>query len=270
LNQHSFEHLSTDQIKDAKGYCNLQVKTYDPDRYLIALTAPQEVRDSLLALYAFNIEIAKIPETVSEEILGHIKLQWWRESIDEIYDGIPRKHAILVALKEVQNNFSIEQSFLQEIISSREFDLEEREPKNFEELFTYARRTSGNLFKVSAAILGVNQNTSERLGSVYALLGLMRSIKLHESQGRSYLPTVKVADLDSLQSYRVFIDVLNEASKILANITVEGSKFLRILKWILNNDLEYLKQQETVTFSQSRKVVTWRRCKIIFKILLSR
>ena len=98
----------------------------------------------------------------------------------------------------------------------------------------------------------------------------MKCIKLHKSRGRSYLPSVKIGELDTPKGYKVFMTVLNEASKILANITVERSQFLRVWKWVLNYDLEYLKQQETVIFSEPRKVDTWRRCRIILKILLSR
>ena len=270
LKQHSFEPLSINQIKVAKEYCNLLVKTNDPDRYLIALTAPKGAREALYSIYAFNQEIAKIPETVSEEILGQIKFQWWRESLEDVYGGVARKHAILIALKEALNRFSIEESLLQEIISSREFDLEGREPKNIEELLTYAKGTSGNLLKITGGILGIDKNTSESLGTAHALLGLMKSIKFHKSLGRSYLPSVKVLDLDSSKGYTVFMDVLKEASKILDNITVGGSKFIRILKWVLDYDLQYLKQQKIVTFSQSQKMVTWRRCRIILKILFSR
>lgn len=270
MNQLAFDPFSTDQIKDARDYCNFQVKTYDPDRYLIAFTAPQEVRASLLAIYAFNLEIAKIPDKVSEGVLGQIKFQWWRESIEEVYGGVARKHAVLIALKDVLNRFPVEQSLLEEIISSREFDLEGREPKNFKELLAYAEGTSGNLLKITGGILGIDKNNAERLGTAHALLGLMKCIKLHKSRGRSYLPSVKIGELDTPKGYKVFMTVLNEASKILANITVERSQFLRVWKWVLNYDLEYLKQQETVIFSEPRKVVTWRRCRIILKILLSR
>ena len=237
---------------------------------MIALAAPQEARDSLFAIFAFYLEIVKISETVSEKLLSEIKFQWWRESIEEVYAGVPRNQAVLVSLKEVLNRFSIKQSLLQEIISSSELDLEAREPSDFGELLAYAKGTSGNLLKLSGVILGVDQKTSEKLGTAHALLGLMKCIKLHKSQGRSYLPSVKVLDLDTKKGYTVFLDVLSEASEILANITVDDSKFLRILKWVLDYDLEYLNQKGTTTFSQSQKTVTWRRCRIILKILFSR
>ena len=53
----------------------------DPDRALAALFAPRETRADLLALYAFNVELARIAEQVTEPELGAIRLQWWREAL---------------------------------------------------------------------------------------------------------------------------------------------------------------------------------------------
>ncbi len=53
----------------------------DPDRYLATLFAPSSARDDLFALYALNVELARIGERVTEPDLGKIKLQWWREAL---------------------------------------------------------------------------------------------------------------------------------------------------------------------------------------------
>ena len=62
----------------------------DYDRYLSAVFAPAARREALFALIAFNHEIARIPEAVSEPMLGRIRLQWWREVLDAVHAGEPR------------------------------------------------------------------------------------------------------------------------------------------------------------------------------------
>ena len=71
------------------------VREHDRDRFLTALFAPPERREDLFALYAFNLEVAKTAEVVSEAMIGRIRLQWWREAIDEIYGGKTRAHAVV-------------------------------------------------------------------------------------------------------------------------------------------------------------------------------
>ena len=77
-------------------YCGNLVRQQDPDRFLLSLFVPAKVRPALWALYAFNYEIAKTREVVSETATGLIRLTWWREAIDEIYQGRPvRQHQVV-------------------------------------------------------------------------------------------------------------------------------------------------------------------------------
>ena len=76
------------------SYCARHVRAQDRDRYLTALFAPGERREDLFALYAFNLEVAKTAEVVSETMIGRVRLQWWRDCLEETYAGRPRHHAV--------------------------------------------------------------------------------------------------------------------------------------------------------------------------------
>ena len=72
------------------------VRQHDRDRFLTTLFAPDDRREDLLALYAFNHEVAKTREVVSEPTLGRIRLQWWRDNLEAIYAGQPpRRHGVV-------------------------------------------------------------------------------------------------------------------------------------------------------------------------------
>ena len=57
------------------------------DRYLAALLAPKAARPGLIALAAFQGEVARAVETVNEPIMGEIRLQWWRDALPGLRDG---------------------------------------------------------------------------------------------------------------------------------------------------------------------------------------
>ncbi len=61
----------------------------DRDRYLCALAAPAQLRPDLVTLYAFNAELAGIADKVSETMLGLIRLQWWRDALEDRGGGPP-------------------------------------------------------------------------------------------------------------------------------------------------------------------------------------
>ena len=85
------------------SYCGDQIRRYDRDRFLTALFAPADRREDLFALYAFNLEVAKTREVASEAMLGQIRLQWWRDALDEVFAGKPpRQHAVVVVVPAEQ------------------------------------------------------------------------------------------------------------------------------------------------------------------------
>ena len=187
----SAELTSTGSSSDIFEYCARELKLYDPDRYFSALFAPPDQRRALVGLYAFNLEIAKTRETVSEPMLGHIRLQWWREALEGIYAGEPRQHAVVLALYDAVRRQGLSRDLLAEMIEGRERDLEEAPPASLEEVVTYASATSGALVGLAleaAGQAGDSRNVGIATGIAYALTGLIRAIAFHAGQGRSWLP----------------------------------------------------------------------------------
>src|SRR5215475_14937298 len=77
------------------SYCAQILRRQDPERYLTALFAPFGRREALFALYAFNLELARARESVREPLMGRMRLQWWREALEEIAAGRPRAHEVV-------------------------------------------------------------------------------------------------------------------------------------------------------------------------------
>src|SRR5215510_9905005 len=100
------------------------VRRVDPDRYLASLFAPHALRTELNVLYAFNYEVAKTAETVSQPIAGQIRLQWWRDRIAELYRGVAVEHPVVQALSGVIASRSLPRDLFDELIDAREHDLD--------------------------------------------------------------------------------------------------------------------------------------------------
>ena len=78
-----------------------RVRRVDEDRWISSRFAPASQRRALTALYALNYELVRVREVVSEETLGLIRFQWWREAINEIETtGNPRGHDVCLAIAE--------------------------------------------------------------------------------------------------------------------------------------------------------------------------
>ena len=178
---------------DAFAYCAEQVRRYDSDRYATVLFAPERSRAALFSLYAFNIEIAKTREVVTQPMIGQIRLQWWRETLDGVFEGAPRRHAVALALAEVARAAELDRRLFDRLIDAREADLEEAAPETLAELLAYAEETSSTLTLLALQALGNNfglpaMEAGREIGIAWALTGLLRAIPFHARARRASLP----------------------------------------------------------------------------------
>src|SRR5947208_177399 len=149
-------------IPAALAACEATVRRADPDRYFSALFAPADKRPLLFALYAFNHELARIGETVHEPMMGEIRLQWWRETVDGARNGKPRAHDVPRALAELFARADLPVSLFDAMINARQFDITHEGAPDQGTLDGYLDATSANLMRLAARILDTS-NTHDAL-----------------------------------------------------------------------------------------------------------
>lgn len=172
--------------------CAAYVREFDNDRFLSALFAPADRREHILALYAFNLELSKIRETVSEPLIGRMRLQFWRDAIPKIVEGMPPQHNIAEPLSMAVRKYNLSATDLNAIIDARETDLDDLPPKNMEAMVNYADGTSSSLIRL---VMGITETSgsdamqcAKDAGIAIALTGLVRAIPYMASTGRVTLP----------------------------------------------------------------------------------
>jgi NADH dehydrogenase [ubiquinone] 1 alpha subcomplex assembly factor 6 len=169
------------------------VRRHDHDRFQTALFAPPRQRDALFALYAFNYEIARVREAVSEPMLGQIRLQWWREVVSAAFSGeAPRQHVVAEPLTAIIREFGLSRDYFERLIDARERDLDPEPPASLAALEDYADGSSASLVLLALEMLGANQPEAQEAGRAvgigYALAGLIRAMPFHAAARRSYIP----------------------------------------------------------------------------------
>lgn len=206
---------------DDHAYCASQVRNFDSDRFVTALFAPTPRRADLLALYAFNLELARSRELVSEPALGRIRLQWWRDAIAECYEGVPRRHQVVQPLAAAIARHGLPRKLVDRIINAREADFHPAPPESLEHLTSYAESSSGALNLLAIRILGVQDNELVRaagaVGAAWTLAGTVRGLRHLLLTGRQPLPRdlmekhgLSHAELQSLKPGKALRKVVQE------------------------------------------------------------
>ena len=170
-------------------------RAFERDRYLAALLAPSAVRDDLIALAAFAGELARIPATVSEPMIGEIRLQWWRDTLDAAcVDGAPSVgHPIADALARVVRRHRIASRDLHALIDAQSARLDDMPFEDMPSLQAHLAAWDGGLFALACRILGGGTEAATRylLSSAGEIYGLARSLieaPAELAQGRIVLP----------------------------------------------------------------------------------
>ena len=147
-----------------------ELRGLDGDLYLCHLFAPADKRGALLTLYHLYADIARIPATVSDPMVGAIRLQWWRDLLDTVANGDARGTPIGQALLA----HPIAKDRILPLIDGREVALPEA-TRGGGELEAEAAQVGPALIRLAAEICGASCDDAllETAGTGFELMRLV-------------------------------------------------------------------------------------------------
>jgi phytoene synthase len=127
----------------------------DPTRFEAAMFAPERRREDLFALIALNAELSRIPESVSEPMLGEIRLQWWEDAISALFEGERVEgHEVIEALAGPVSDGRLSKDRLINLIDARRLILSGEAMGDAAILGRMIEQTGGALAALQIAALG--------------------------------------------------------------------------------------------------------------------
>ena len=137
---------------DAASFCADLVRSHDFARYAATLFMPAVPRRALLSVYAFNTEISRVREQVSQPLPGEIRLQWWTDMLSGAghggIEGNPVAAELLLAIRD----FRLPAEPLLRLIEEHQFDLYNDPMPSMAALEGYITDTASALFSLGARI----------------------------------------------------------------------------------------------------------------------
>lgn len=165
------------------------VRQRDQDRYWSTLFVPAPKRPALLALYAFNTELAHIAAAAKEPMVAQIRLQWWRDAIDLAAPGTKTGNPVADALADAILEHDLPKESLIRMADARSPG---EPPAGLPELKDSLHWESGTVFELAAAILGdrseLGRKAAAHAGFAYGLMQTLRTIPQQASRGKLLLP----------------------------------------------------------------------------------
>ncbi|MGO4833288.1 phytoene/squalene synthase family protein [Rhizobiaceae sp. 2RAB30] len=179
-------------MSDPAGNIAETLRAADRDRYLSALYAPQDKRDALFALYAFNAELAAVRDRIREALPGEIRLQWWRDVL-AAPEGAGEGHPVAAALVETIRSDNLPLSAFDNYLEARVFDLYDDPMPSRGDLEGYCGETASAIIQLAALILDpatapAHAEVAGHAGCALAITGLLRLLPIHRARGQCYVP----------------------------------------------------------------------------------
>ena len=226
-------------------HCLNLVRSNDLDRYLSTLLANTTRQRALFALYAFDAEISNIAALVSEPAIGEIRLQWWRDTIDDLYGDTCDHHPVAKELQTAVKQYDLPKQRFNKLIDARQFDLYSDPMASLDDLLAYQAATSVAITELVAQVLIGNDALElalpiEKAGMVQGLTKLLNSVPLQISRHQCFIPANMLTkhDLDTTHLLaREYSTGMQQIFKQLTHMIDEQLKQLRHEQSILKKEV---------------------------------
>jgi 15-cis-phytoene synthase len=184
--------MSAGTNKDSAAFCAEQVRTHDFERYGSTLFAGADTRRALLALYAFNVEISRVREQVSQPLPGEIRLQWWTDMLAGAGHGGVEGNPVAAELLRAIRTYGLPVEQLSRLIDEHQFDLYNDPMPSMAALEAYVYDTSSALFALGTRIMGRQSEATDHLarhaGFAQGMVQVIASLPVDAARRQLFVP----------------------------------------------------------------------------------
>ncbi|KAL1878600.1 hypothetical protein VTK73DRAFT_7778 [Phialemonium thermophilum] len=183
-------------VEQARKYCVDQLRKGDYDAYLIRQFVPRAARDAYDALRTLNLELARLPETVSSPAIGRFRMQFWRDTVANVFAGNPPREPISILLHKAVTDLRTRPAadggggssanalrfWLLRFLNMREQHLEAHPFPTLAALEDYAEHTYATLLYMTLAAMPVRSvhvdHLASHIGKATGIAAILRGIPI--------------------------------------------------------------------------------------------
>ena len=213
--------------------CANLVARADPDRFAAAMSARLQARKKLFPIYAVAVEVARAPWMTKEPVIAEMRLQWWRDALESIQEGRPRRHEVVESLAIVLTEKGAEA--LDKMILARRWDIHKRGFDSTDALLKHVRDIA--LGPLVAALDGLGDLPTEMTAveNLAKQIGLVRFLR-----GIAALIELKVPVWSNNEKVNIYSDMCNEVLSLPCPTLnspafIESANCKRVLQFVSRN-----------------------------------
>ncbi|KAG0648959.1 NADH dehydrogenase (ubiquinone) complex assembly factor 6, partial [Hyphodiscus hymeniophilus] len=178
-------------VTAARSYCSNLLQKFDSPSYTLQTFIPHSGRDAYLSIRALNIELARIPDLVSNPSVGSLRMQFWRDNITRTFADTPPKEPVAMLLHNALTSLrsrhpgistSVMKGWFMKVIGAREQYMDNRPYTSMDALETYAENTYSTLMYLTLATLPLHSlevdHVASHIGKATGIIAVLRGLPL--------------------------------------------------------------------------------------------
>jgi 15-cis-phytoene synthase len=162
----------------------------DPDRFAAVMAAPVAARARLFPLYAWNLEVARAPWVTKEHLIAEMRLQWWRDVVENAASGAARAHEVAGPLHQVIRDADLPLDVMDCLMVARRADIDTAPFDDQAALDGYLEETGAGLMWLAARALGADGRAEAAVrgfGWAAGLANYLQAVPVLIARGRTPL-----------------------------------------------------------------------------------
>ncbi|KAM4906566.1 NADH dehydrogenase (ubiquinone) complex I, assembly factor 6 isoform 4-T7 [Sylvia borin] len=134
----------------------------------------------------------QIKDSVTQKTTGLMRMQFWRDAVEDIYGDNPPHQPIATELWRAVKRHNLTKMWFMKVIDEREKNLDDRAYRNIQELETYAENTQSALLYLTLETLGVRDihadHAASHIGKAQGIVTCLRATPYHCTRRKVFLP----------------------------------------------------------------------------------
>ena len=216
--------------ESAAVYCANLVRERDFQRYAVTLFGPEDKRRALLALFAFNVEIVRIRDHITQPLPGEMRLQWWSDMIAGTQSSNAEGNPVASELMRAIAAHDLPREKLLQMIEAHIFDVYNDPMPTLDALEVYCHDTSSILFSLSARIFSGESPEADHVarhaGIAQGISDVIACLPVHAARGQLFLPHTMLAE-NGVNESDIFAGIMTPAlHEVIERLRAEGVSHL--------------------------------------------
>jgi len=234
------------KISNTYDYCVNKAIPDGSNLYYATLFEKEKNKAIIISLHAFLYELADIIKECSDPGVARIKLHWWQEEIERLFQQEPR-HPITKYLKEFTTLNENLRASLNSIINNFDNFLFIQKTNNLKSILVLYDLTAGEVWHLCGIQLGATDASSlqsyRNIGTVYHFISSLQEPNTYITESRCIIPENVIQHGDLLNNkFQLKNNSINQADIF--------SPLMKELKILLEKDYHDLKENDFSALKQ--------------------